>query len=70
VNAACDILARLSALGADVTCRGDRVVLRPGKCRIPSELIEAARALKTELSKVLTSTEDHLPEQVSTFDPK
>jgi hypothetical protein len=58
VSAARDILRRLSALGARVECRGERVVLRTGCRPVPRELIEAARQVKTELSKVLNTAED------------
>jgi hypothetical protein len=58
VSAARDILRRLSALGARVECRGERVVLRTGCRPVPPELIEAARQVKTELSKVLNAAED------------
>jgi hypothetical protein len=58
VSAARDILRRLSALGARVECRGERVVLRTGCRPVPPELIEAARQVKTELSTVLNAAED------------
>jgi hypothetical protein len=55
VSEAHDILSRLSAIGARIDCRGERVLLRPGARRVPPELIEAARAAKAELLKMLTS---------------
>jgi hypothetical protein len=58
MSASREILRRLSALGARVECRGERVVLCAGKRPVPAELIEAARQAKTELSKVLTVAED------------
>ena len=58
MSAARDILRRLSALGARVECRGERAVLRTGCRPVPRELIEAARQVKTELSKVLNAAED------------
>src|ERR1700730_19260010 len=58
MSAALDILRRLSDLGARVECRGERVVVRTGCRPVPPELIEAARQVKAELSKVLNAEED------------
>jgi hypothetical protein len=39
------VLRQLSALGARIECRGDKMVLRVGARPVPTELIAAARAL-------------------------
>ncbi len=58
MSAARDILRRLSALGACVECRGERVVLRTGSRSVPPELVEEARQVKAEMSKMLNAAED------------
>ena len=50
-----DVLRSLSALGARVECRGDKIVLRVGARPVPPHLIAAAREAKVELSKMLNS---------------
>jgi hypothetical protein len=54
VTAASAILARLTAIGARVERRGDRVVVCAGRRPVPTALIEEARAAKAELSKMLS----------------
>jgi hypothetical protein len=55
VTAASAVLARLSAIGARVECRDDRVFVRAGRLPVPRLLIEDARAAKVELSKMLVT---------------
>jgi hypothetical protein len=61
VSAAPAILARLTAMGARIECRGDRLVVRAGRRPVPVALIEEARAAKAELSKALSAIEDAQP---------
>jgi len=58
VSTAPAILARLSAIGARIECRGDRLVVRTGRRPVPMVLIQEARAAKGELSKVLIGSQD------------
>ena len=58
MSAAREILRRLSAVGAHIECRRERVVLCAGDRPVPTELIKAARQAKTEFSKVLKPVED------------
>ena len=55
------ILARLTAIGARIERRGDRLVVRAGRRPVPVALIEEARAAKAELSKALSAIEDAQP---------
>ena len=55
MTAASAVLARLSAIGARVECRDDRVFVRAGRLPVPRLLIEEARAAKVELSKMLVT---------------
>lgn len=50
------VLSQLSALGARVECRGDKVMLCFGTQLIPDDLIVAARACKAELAAALNGT--------------
>jgi hypothetical protein len=59
-----DVLRSLSAIGARVECRGEKIVLRAGARPVPIELVEAARAVKVELAKVLNRPADDLAEKV------
>lgn len=52
-----NVLRRLSAIGAHLECRGGSIVLRAGTRSVPPELIQAARATKAELIKVLRPAE-------------
>jgi hypothetical protein len=47
------ILAELTALGARIECRGERLVLCPGRRTVPKPLVEAARASKPGLLALL-----------------
>ncbi len=58
MSAAPAILARLTAMGARIECRGDRLVVRAGRRPVPVALIEEARTAKAELSKALSAIED------------
>jgi hypothetical protein len=61
VSTAPAILARLTAMGARIECRGDRLVVRAGRRPVPVSLIEEARTAKAELSKALSAIEDAQP---------
>jgi hypothetical protein len=61
VSTAPAILARLTAMGARIDCRGDRLVVRAGRRPLPVGLIAEARAAKAELSKALSAIEDAQP---------
>jgi len=59
VTAARDILQRLSALGARIERRGERLVICTGRRPVPSYLIAAARSVKPDLVATLSAaTED------------
>jgi hypothetical protein len=55
VTAARDILQRLSALGAQVERRGERLVICTGRRPVPSDLIAAARSAKPDLLAALSA---------------
>ena len=48
------VLRQLSAIGARLESRGDKIVLRAGPWPVPHELMEAAREAKHELAKMLS----------------
>ena len=59
MTAARDILQRLSALGARIERRGERLVICTGRRPVPSYLIAAARSVKPDLVATLSAaTED------------
>ena len=51
------ILARLSALGARIERRGDKLILRAGGRSVPQPLVELARAAKAELLRLLDESD-------------
>lgn len=57
MSAAPAILARLTAIGARIECRGERLVVCAGRRPVPMALIADARAAKAELSKALSAAE-------------
>jgi hypothetical protein len=60
-RAAYAVLRNLSALGARIERRGDKIVLRVGDRPVPSDLHAAAREAKVQLSKMLNNGEgEHL----------
>jgi hypothetical protein len=64
VTAAREILQRLSALGARIERRGERLVICTGPRRVPSDLVAAARSVKPALLMSLSAaTEDAEPEE-------
>jgi hypothetical protein len=50
-----DILQRLSALGARIERRGERLVICTGRRRVPTDLIAAARLVKPALLATLST---------------
>jgi hypothetical protein len=68
MTSATDILRRLEAVGARVECRAGRLVVQAGRRPVPMRLVEAARAAKNELSKMLKTTEDAPKEKMSIFE--
>ena len=59
MTAAGDILQRLSALGARIERRRERLVICTGPRRVPSDLVAATRSVKPALLATLSaSTED------------
>jgi hypothetical protein len=57
LSAAPAILARLTAIGARIECRGERLVVCAGRRPVPMALIADARAAKADLSKALNAAE-------------
>jgi hypothetical protein len=55
VNAARDILQQLSAVGARIEGRGERLVICTGRRPVPPDLIAAARSAKPDLLTVLSA---------------
>ena len=58
MSAAPAILAWLSAVGATIECRDGTLVVRAGRRPVPMSLIQQARAVKCELSKMLNAAKD------------
>src|SRR5258708_35842908 len=63
-----EALGRFEAVGARAECRAGRLVVRAGHRPVPMRLVEAARAAKKELSKMLKTTEDAPKEKMSIFE--
>jgi hypothetical protein len=62
VNATRDVLQRLSALGARIERRGERLVICTGRRPVPPDLVAAARSVKPALlATVSAGTEDAQP---------
>jgi hypothetical protein len=62
VNATRDVLQRLSALGARIERRGERLVICTGRRPVPPDLVAAARSVKSALlATVSADTEDAQP---------
>jgi hypothetical protein len=57
MSAAPAILARLGAVGAKIECRDGNLVVRAGRRPVPMSLIQQARAVKGELSKMFNAGE-------------
>jgi hypothetical protein len=61
MSAAPAILARLTAMGARIECRGDRLVVRAGRRPGPGRTDRGSACAKAELSKALSAIEDAQP---------
>ena len=55
MNAARDILQQLSAVGARIEGRGERLAICTGRRPVPPDLIAAARSAKPDLLTVLSA---------------